>query len=60
MSECTHKPNSNTCVCVSHDICVIPVALGAKVHSECQRQIVGGREQHGVKGIGGSSQPEMP
>ena len=60
LSECTHKPSGNTCVCMCHDICVIPVALGARVNSECQRQTVGGKEQHGMKGLAGSSQPERP
>lgn len=41
------------CVCMCHDSCIIPAAGGARVHGECQRQMVGGTEQCGVKGAGG-------
>lgn len=46
-------------VCMCHDSYIIPGALRAKLHSECQRQLVGSTEQHcgkGAGGVGGSSQ----
>lgn len=49
--ECTHKPGGHTCACVCHDSCIIPAALAARVHCECQRQMVGGTERP-VKGDG--------